>query len=123
MAGKGGFDIEMMRSLFQDSRIWIVLAQVKQTNITTDRATMRVKVETLPDRDLIIAQMTWEAVGNDGGVFMLPNPGDIVLVAMENGSPDNAYVIKRLTNKEDTIPQRALTGDLVLKALAGKRLI
>lgn len=65
--------------------------------------------------------MTWDSVGPEAGMFQFPSINDLVLVALPEGNDDLAVVIKRFSSKEDKIPNTALTGDLVLRALAGKK--
>lgn len=115
------FDLESLKSLFQDQRSHIALGKITKLMPAKDRSVLRVMVEIWPERREIVARMTWEMVGPSSGIFGFPVKNDLVLVAFADGDDDHVFVIKRLTSKEDKIPATALTGDLVLKALAGKK--
>lgn len=115
-----GFNLEELRNIFRDNRSWIELAKVIKIEPADDRSLVRVLVEQFPEGDQIVCRMSWPSVGPDAGFYQLPSIGDMVLVALEDGDRDNAYVIKSLSSKEDTIPQQAIDGDTIVKALAGK---
>lgn len=117
--------LEDLRELFKDKRIYFHICKVKKLGVASDRSILRVQVEVMDDltevsRE-IIAVMTWDAVGTDSGEYEFPSTDDMVLVAQTEGSPDTAYVIKRLSSKTDRIPQKATEGHKVSKARAGKK--
>lgn len=118
-------EIEELRSLFKDNSDYLSVGVVQSVVPTVERSLVRVKVKLLPDEDLIVARMTWAATGPDAGFFALPESGDLVLVAFDAtfGDRQQAFVIARLTSREDTIPLRAaLNQDWVLQAVSGKKL-
>jgi hypothetical protein len=121
MAGKHGLDLETFRALFRDSRVWITVAQVEKLGLADDKSVLRLQVRPLPEGNSIIASMTWEAVGDGGGWYSFPTIGDLVLIAYSEGNLQAAYVIRRLTNTTDKIPDRAETMD-VLRAVPGRKL-
>lgn len=116
-------DLESLRSIFADKRSHIALALVKNLEIASDKSMVRVSVSILPDEREAVVMMTWESVGPEAGFFQLPNANDLVLVAFADGSEDLGFIIKRLTSKDDKLPEKALTGDTLLRALAGKKWI
>lgn len=115
------FDLEALREVFRDKRIHIALGVVESLDLATDRSVLRVKCTTFPDMNKIIAKMSWEHVGPDAGIYGFPSPQDLVLLAFGEGDIDSAFVIRRLTSKVDKIPLQAVNGDLVVRALAGKK--
>lgn len=116
-----GFDLESLKQVFADKRVHIAIAQIKKLGLAADRSVLRVQVSVFPEQREIIARMSWSAVGEEAGVFMFPNVGDLVLVCMADGDEEDAFVFSRLTSKIDKIPLHAADGDLVAKALTGKK--
>lgn len=116
-----GSMLEELREIFKDDRLHLAMAIVKQLELAQDKSVLRVKCQVVPDNLLIIAKMSWEAVGPSAGFFQIPSPNDLVIVAYVEGDADQAFVIRRCTSKEDNIPLQAMTGDMVMKALAGKK--
>lgn len=117
-----GSDLETLRHIFKDDRLHIALSVVKKVSMAADKSVLRVLISILPEQREIVARMTWSAVGESAGFFSFPNVGDLVLTAMAEGDESSAFVISRLTSKTDKIPATAVTGDMVAKALAGKKL-
>lgn len=115
-----GTDLEQFREIFKDQRQHIAVAKIVRLSMASDRSVLMCEVSVWPEERIIIAQMTWDAVGPESGVFFFPVVGDLVLVAFAEGDVEHAFVIKRLTSREDKIPLKAGEGDLVLKALTGK---
>jgi len=113
--------IELLRELFKDQKLHIALAKITETELVSDRSRMRVKCEIWPDEIEIIAEMTWEQVGPDAGIFGFPVVDDLVIVGFHEGNQDFAFVLKRLTSKQDKIPIQAQDGSTVIRALAGKK--
>ncbi len=111
-----GADLETLRKLFADERPELALGTIKKLGAASDRSVLRVAVEIFPDLREVIARMTWSSVGTDSGDFEFPAVGDLVLVCFVDRNPDDAFVISRLTSKEDTIPIMAMEGHRVVKA-------
>jgi hypothetical protein len=109
-----------MRELLRDNRLHILIGKVERLEMASDRSTLRVIVSIFPEKRQMVARMSWDAVGPNAGIYQIPTSGDLVLVAQAEGDEDQAFVIRRLSSKDDTIPAEATEGDLVLKALAGK---
>lgn len=116
-----GLDLESLKHIFSDKRLHIAVSEITKVMVASDRSVMRVNVKIWPELREIVARMSWDAVGSDAGFMMMPNAGDVVLVCMADGNEDDAYVFARLTSKEDKIPLNVLDGDVVAKALAGKK--
>lgn len=114
-------DLEALRALLSNQEIHLALGLIKQVAVASDRSVCRVMVSILPEQREVVARMSWEAVGPEAGVFMLPNVNDLVLVGMVEGSKDQVVVIRRFTSREDKMPINAANGDLVAKALSGKK--
>lgn len=113
--------LEELKEMFQDDRLHMSLALVKQLEVAADRSVLRVKCTVLPDNHSIVAKMSWDAVGPEAGVFQFPSVNDLVIVAYMDGNVDQAFVVRRCTSKEDKLPLQAVGGHLVLKGLAGKK--
>lgn len=113
-------DLEGVREILRDDRLHIGLGLVKKLHLAEDRSYLKVTLSVLPEEREIIATMTWDNTGPDSGDFEFPSPNDLVLFAQAEGDEEYAYVIRRLTSSEDTIPQEATTGDKVHRAKAGK---
>jgi uncharacterized protein involved in type VI secretion and phage assembly len=114
-------DLQSLREIFRDTRSHISLASIVRVEVASDRSYIKCLVSMLPDKREIVAQMSWDYVGPESGIYALPAVGDLVLVAFADGDDELAFVIKRLTTKEDKAPANAVSGDMVLKALAGKK--
>lgn len=119
-------DLETLREIFKDQRQHIAVGKITRIGVADDRTCLRVGVLVLDptvesDRE-IIAVMGWDDVGPDCGVVRFPEIDDMVLLAFVDGEADQAFVIKRLTSKEEKIPLKALDGSTVVAALAGKKL-
>lgn len=113
--------LEELRELLSDDRLLMSLGLVQDLELLEDRSLLYVTVLLVPEELKIVAKMSWEAVGPDAGDFQFPSKNDLVIVGFMDGHQDSAYVLRRLTSKEDTIPLQASTGDKVSKALAGKK--
>lgn len=115
-------DLESLRAALRDSRLWVALGVLKRVELASDRSVCRVLVDILPEEREIVARMTWEDVGPDSGWVALPSAGDLVLLAMAEGDEEQAFVIKRLSSKEDKIPLQAVDGATAIVTKAGKKL-
>lgn len=113
-------DIEALRSILSDKRVHLTLALVTKVEVLTDRSLCRVQVITLPDALEAIATVGWSAAGPEAGIYAIPVPNDLVLVAYVD--KDTAFVISRLSSSEDKLPMKAADGHTVVAALSGKEL-
>ena len=113
--------LQDLKRILQDDKLWVYLGIIQGLVVAEDRSYLKVKVETLPEQRVIVATMSWDAVGPDSGEFEFPSPGDVVLLVNVDGDDDQAYVIKRLASRTDKIPAAAASGDKVSRALAGKK--
>lgn len=114
-------NIEGLKSILSDNKLHIGLAIIKRLHLAQDRSYLKLTISVLPEQREIVATMTWENVGPDSGDFEFPSPGDLVLFAQADGDVNQAFVVKRLTSREDKIPTSAINGDKVTKAKAGKK--
>lgn len=117
-----GFSIAELKEIFQDDTIHLECGLITSLEVAEDRSVLRCGVSVLPEGTQIEARMTWEMVGPDYGLFQFPSVNDLVIVGFCDGNEDEAYILKRLTSKEDTIPVRAVDGQLVLAARPGTQL-
>jgi len=115
-------NIENLKAYLKDDSLHIFIGQIKRLNIASDRSSLKVDVSVWPEERLILAEMSWDSVGPDAGFFAFPSIGDMVLCVSAEGDVDQSFVISRLTSNDDTIPNTALTGDSVIRALSGKKL-
>mgnify|MGYP000910463729 CR=1 FL=1 len=113
--------IEELREIFEDRRLIMSLALVRQLEVAKDRSVLRVKCTLVPDNVNIVARMSWSAVGPDAGVFQFPSINDLVIVGYVDGDENQAYVISRCTSKEDKLPLQVDGGHLVMRGLSGKK--
>lgn len=112
---------EGIKEIFKDNSLHLFLGIITKLIVAKDKSYLKVELEVMPEKRKIIANMTWEVVGPESGDFDFPSPGDAVLCGNVEGDDDQAYVLKRLTSREDKIPEIAVTGDKVHKAKAGKK--
>lgn len=115
-------NIEDLKKYLKSDELHLFLGQIKRLHLASDRSYLKVEVSTWPEERLLIAEMSWDSVGPESGFFAFPSVGDAVLCASAEGDVDQTYVIKRLSSRQDKIPNTALTGDSVLRALSGKKL-
>lgn len=113
--------LEELREIFQDDKLHMAIATVLDLELLPDRSVLMVSVNVFPENIEMVARMSWEAVGPDAGDFQFPSKNDLVLVGFMDGEEDEAFVIRRLTSKEDKIPVQAITGDKVSRALTGQK--
>jgi phage baseplate assembly protein gpV len=114
-------DLEGLRAILSDKRNHIAIGKVVKLSIASDRSFVKCLVSIWPEQREIVTHMTWDSVGGESGFFVLPSPGDMVLVAFADGDEEQAFVIRRLTSKEDKLPLRAADGDSVVVSMAGKK--
>ena len=115
-------NVENLKSYLMDNKLHIFLGQIKRLHLAKDNSSLKVEVSVWPEERLIIANMTWDNVGPESGFYSFPSVGDAVLCASAEGDVDQSFVIKRLSSIEDKIPKNAITGDTVIKTLAGKKI-
>lgn len=117
-----GFDLEAIREIFKDNRTHLAFGQIRQVAVASDRSYVKCVVSILPEKREIVARLTWDNAGNQAGFYMIPAAGDLVVVGFIDGNDDYAVVLKRLSSKEDPIPEAAVDGSSVVRAPAGKKL-
>lgn len=114
------FDIETFKELLRDpNELHLAIGKIKKLGVASDRSVLRVQVSIMPEEREIIAMMTWETVGIDAGDFRFPKVDDLVLVGFVEKDPNQAFILRRLTSKTDTIPAKALLGHRVIQTEAG----
>lgn len=109
-------DLETLRRMFSDQRVHLAVGIIKQLHLASDRSVLQVAVSVFPENREIIARMSWESVGADSGIFEFPAPGDLVLIGFAEGDVEHAFILKRLTSKEEKVPVKATEGNLVIRA-------
>lgn len=114
-------DLELFKEVFKDKKSHIALAKIKKMSLVSDRSALKCLVSIFPDQREVVARMTWAMTGPDAGVVEFPSVDDLVLVAFADGENDLAFVISRLSSKEDKLPLKAVDGHLVLKSKSGKQ--
>lgn len=114
-------DLESLKSILKDDKLYVGIGMIKRLHLASDRSSLKVTMSVFPEQREIIATMTWENVGPNSGDFEFPSPGDMCLFAQADGDDDQAFILKRLTSKEDKIPQEAISGDKVHRAKSGKK--
>lgn len=113
-------DIESLKALLHDGRVHIATGKILQLEVAPDRSVWLAKVEVYPDQYEVVAQMTWGQVGPDAGIYGPAIEGDMVLLAFDQ-EMDEVYIISRLSSNIDLIPQQAIDGDTIIKAISGKK--
>lgn len=114
-------DIEILREILDPDKMQLKCATVVDLEIPENRSVLLVDILVLPEEFPMTARMTWDHVGPDAGIFQFPSKGDLVIVGYCDGDEDEAYILRRLTSKEDKIPLQAKNGHLVLRARAGTK--
>jgi len=114
--------LQELIDVFKDDRSHLAIGQILSLHLADDNSFLKVKVSVMPEQREMIATMTWDSVGPESGSFTFPVAGDLVLVAFAEGDDDLAFILKRLTSKEDKIPLNAIDGHSVLKTIAGKKI-
>ena len=98
-------------AIMREDQTHISLARVKKLFVAEDRSSLKVQLELMPEGREVIGRVTWDKVGDNSGDFKFPVAEDICLVAFAHGDENQCYVLKWLTNDEDTIPEQVMTGD------------
>ncbi len=114
-------DIEGLKALLHDGRVHIATAQILQLEVAPDSSIWYAKCLVFPDEYEVVAQMTWGHVGPNSGIYGPAVADDLVLLAIDQ-ELDKVYVISRLTSDVDVIPQQAIDGDTIAKALPGQKM-
>lgn len=110
-----------LKEILKDDRLYIYLGIIRRLHLASDKAYLKVEIETIPEQRKIISTVTWENVGPESGDFEFPSVGDLCIICNVEGDDDQSYVIKRLSSRQDKIPNTALSGDKVNRALSGKK--
>lgn len=114
-------DLEALRALFADDRLHVGMGKILKLGLADDRSAWRVLVSMWPEERAIVARMAFDNAGANSGFFNLPAVGEMVMVGFHDGDSDEApVVLTRVPNRENKIPERAETGDLLAVARAGK---
>ena len=113
--------LEELREIFKDDRLIMELGQILRLEMAQDRSVLRAIVQVFPENLEMVCRMSWDAVGPDAGVFQFPSVGDLVLIGFVDGNEDEAFVMRRLTSREDSIPLGVEDGRLTMRSLSGKK--
>jgi hypothetical protein len=114
------FDLEGLREVFKDQRTHVAIGSVLKLDLEPTRSVLRAKCRVLGQGREVIARIAWSAIGPDAGLVQFPVVNDLVLLVFAEGDDEAGFVIARLSNDSDTIPETAIDGATVLRALAGK---
>lgn len=117
-------DLEALRHILGDKRSWISIGKLTKVAVAPDRSVVRCMVSMLDwdQQPEIVAKMTWDQLGVESGYLTLPSVNDLVLVVFAEGDVEQAFIIKKLSSKEDKVPTNAVAGHSVIKSMAGKEL-
>jgi len=115
---KKAVDLEVLRKLMQDSRTHLAVGLIKKVEVLPDKSKSRALVSVFPDEYEVVADQTADVAGPESGIHQTPEVNDLVLLGFV--SEDEVYILRKITNTEDKLPQQAVDGHLVLKALSGK---
>lgn len=116
-----GINLSELREIFDNGKLHLAVGKIEQLEVAGDRSVLRCVARILPDNIRMVASVSWESVGPDAGIFQFPSINDLVIIGYLDGNENEAFVLKRLTSKEDNIPIQALSGHVVVKALSGKK--
>lgn len=117
-----GPDLEALRELLSDGKLWVGMGEITALELGDDRSVLRAKVSMWPERDRdIIARCTWTGSGHHAGFIQFPQVGNIVIVAYPDSEEDHAVILGRFTSRATHLPPQAVGGDTVMAALAGKK--
>lgn len=113
--------LEDLKEVLDPDRMEMRCALVLDLEVAKDRSVLRVDVSILPEQQKITAKMSWDMVGPDSGLFQFPSKNDLVLVAFCEDDENDAYIMKRLTSREDKIPVQAVNGHMVIRSRNGTK--
>ena len=116
------FPLEEMKRLLDPDRNFLVIGRIIGMAMAEDRSEIVVTTTIFGEETprVVDAKMTWNACALGSGIFQLPTLGDLVLLGMVRGDEEQTVVISRYSSTEDTIPESATDGHLVMKSLPGK---
>lgn len=117
-----GIDLELIRQILVDDKIHLSIGKITKVTLLPDRSELIVECDLVWDSRHVVAIMAWESTGPESGDFDFPIEGELVMIAMMEGDDDHAYVVKRLTSKDEKIPNTAIGGHRVVRARSGKKL-
>lgn len=108
-------DIEFLKSALKENALHMSMAKVQTVEIAPDRSYMRAKVLLMPTLYEAKCYVGAEYTAPGAGLFLPLRPDDLVLVGFPLADPENGVLIKRLTSREDTIPEEFNNDKVVLK--------
>ena len=110
-------DLEALRAVFADPRVWVACGTIQKVEIAPDRSTIRVLIKEMLDNDEIVSRVSWPQ-----NVYSAPEVGDLVLFVLSDADEDNSFVIAKLSGFDDKIPLRATLGQDVVNSRDGRKL-
>lgn len=110
-------DLEFLKQLFSDDRLHIGIGTITQLGLSNDGNTLRAQVDLLPEHREVVCVVTWDDIGR----ITFPEVDDLVIVAFCDGLPDEAHVIRVLTNNEEPISAFAQLGHTITNSRPGKK--
>lgn len=120
---RDNIDLEMFRQAMKDNSLHTSFATVISVNITPDRSAMKATVQLLPTLYEARVFVGAEYVAPGVGVYYPLRQNDLVVVAFPQADRDKGIVIKRLSSKEDTIPQEFNNDKIVIKCMGSEEFV
>lgn len=91
--------------------IGVVLGRVVDNNDPRGMGRIRIRYDWMLETPSAWARMTTPSAGGGRGFMFMPEIGDEVLVAFENGDPERPYIIGALWNGVDSAPRQGFWED------------
>lgn len=110
-------DLEFLRELFKDDRLHVGIGTITQLGLSLDGNTLRAQVNLLPENREVVCVVTWDDIGR----ITFPEVNDLVLVAFCDGLPDEAHVLRLLTNNDEPIAAFARLGHTITNSRPGMK--
>ena len=92
--------IEELRQILDPNKVFLSIAKITQMALAPDNSVWRAKLEIFPDKEEVVARMTWDQVGPKTGMFGPASVGDLVLVAFADADEESAKSQKETSEKD-----------------------
>lgn len=116
------FPLEEFKAILGDRKTHIAIGKILSTEPSPDFSTLRCKVSVWPEEIENVVQMSWSECNAGTGSFQFPSADDLVIIAYADGSPENGFIIGKISSSDDKIPLRAFLGHCVHSAPSGKKM-
>lgn len=118
-----GIDLELLRSMLQSFDVHVAQGIITKVQVADDLSAVYVNCTLQPEGRQVVAQMTWDSVGAGSGSGDLPEINDAVIVCFCDREPDDCFVLRRISTREEKLPAPMKDGHYVTQAKPGKKLI